>query len=142
TLFPYTTLFRSVQGCLRRQSADIRQQQSIVLLTHAQQQPQFRDIRQRPVGGPIRRLEQQVIVVLGTIEHTDLLIEIQPITQPSGIGRADVESSQQALEALKGSAIQTAFAHQAVQIEAAAEIFDAYPQFAALIQGKGFQRRG
>src|SRR5690606_31671988 len=129
-----------VQSGLWRQSTDIRQQQSIVLLAHAQQQAQFRDVGQRPIGGPIRGLEQQIIVVLGAIHYADLLIEIQPVTQSPGVGSPDIQPSQQTLETLEGNAVQTTFAHQAIQIEATAEILDANPQFAALIQGKGFQR--
>ncbi|MOA07829.1 hypothetical protein D3C78_1275540 [compost metagenome] len=129
-----------VEGGVRRQHGDVGQQLAVVQLGHAQHQAQLGDIAHGVVGRPIRRLQQQVLVVFRAIGAEGLLVGVEPVHQALGVGRLDAQAQQQAAELADTLFVDLAIAHQAVEVQAAAGVVDAHAEGAAVIQLEGTQR--
>src|SRR5690606_25716847 len=109
----------------------------VMRLLHAQQQAQLGRVGDGPVGGTVRRLRQQVLVVLGPIGTAGFLIGIQPVAQALGVGFIDLQTQQQASELRQRLLVRLALANQAGDVEAAGGILDADQRLAAVIQLEG-----
>ena len=118
------------------------QQTLVILLAHLQQQAQLGDIAEQTIAGAIGWLQQQVLVVLGAIAAAGLLIGIQPVKQAFGIGRFNLQQTQQAAELGHGGLVGLALAQQAVEVKARAQITDLGTQLAALVQSETGQGPG
>ncbi|MCY1561302.1 hypothetical protein D9M68_985380 [compost metagenome] len=86
------------------------------------------------VGRAVRRLQQQVLVVFRAIRAERLLVTVEPVHQPFGIGRLDAQAQQQATELANALFIELAITHQAVEVEAPARVLDTHAERTAIVQ--------
>ncbi len=91
---------------------------------HVEQQTQFGQVAQAPAGGAVRRVEQQIGIVLGALLAAGLLVGVEPVHQPLGVGLGDVQTQQQAAELRLGGGVGLLVLHQAVEVEAPGQVLD------------------